>query len=116
MFRLKSISLQFRLFLVGISLLSVLFLDKREVAISLQKPVAEHTVKAATKQLVIKEKVSFEAVASYVALPAAILPDLQTFHFAAPAVVAAKIRTLIVPVAAPLFRRLLVTAISPNAP
>ena len=86
MFRLKSISLQFRLFLVGISLLSVLFLDKREVAICLQKPAAEQTVKASAKQLVIKEKVSFEAVTSYLVLPAAILPDFQSFHFSAPAV------------------------------
>jgi hypothetical protein len=115
MFRLKSISLQFRLFLVGVSLLSVLFLNKREVAISLEKPVPEQTLKAGSRQLVIKEKVSFEAVPSCVVLPQALIPEFFSFEFPAIQVPVA-LQSAVVPVVVPLFQRLLFTAISPNAP
>ena len=74
--RLKAISLQIRFLLLGLSLLSVLSLDKREVAIYLEKPAKEQTVKASPDQLIIKEKVSFEAVTSFIVLPDAIFPDL----------------------------------------
>lgn len=115
MFRLKTISLQLRFFLLGLTLLSVLSLDKREVAIYLEKPASEQTVKASAKQLVIKEKVSFEAVASHLILPDAILP--QTFSFDFPTVcVPDKVVFSVSAVVIPLFQRLLSTAISPNAP
>ncbi|KAA9333667.1 hypothetical protein [Adhaeribacter soli] len=113
--RLKSISLQLRFLLLGLTLLSVLSLDKREVAIRLKKPLTEHTLKASEKQLVVKEKVSFEAVASYLVLPAAILPE--ALYFNAP-FIQAPVSTVsyAVPVVIPLCQRLLAMAISPNAP
>jgi hypothetical protein len=115
MFCLKSISLQLRFLLLGLTLLSVLSLDKREVAIYLEKPATEQTFKASAKQLVVKEKVSFEAVASYLVLPAAILPE--AFHFNFPtARVPFTAFSYAVPVVVPLCKRLLATAISPNAP
>ena len=113
--RLKAISLQIRFLLLGLSLLSVLSLDKREVAIYLEKPAKEQTVKAITDQLIIKEKVSFEAVTSFIVLPDAIFPDLISFDFSlAPA--ARQFITFAVPVASTSFQRLLATSISPNAP
>lgn len=113
--RLKSISLQLRFLLLGLTLLSVLSLDKREVAIYLQKPVSEQTLKASEKQLVVKEKVSFEAVASYLVLPEAVLPEAINFCFPTVRVPLAAV-SYAVPVVVPLCRRLLATAISPNAP
>ena len=113
--RLKAISLQLRFLLLGLSLLSVLSLDKREVAISLEKPAKEHTVKASPDQFVIKEKVSFEAVTSLIVLPEAIFPDFFSFDFAiAPAV--KQFITFAVPVVRTSFERFLVASISPNAP
>lgn len=113
--RLKAISLQLRFLLLGLTLLSVLSLDKREVAIYLKKPAQEKTIKAAPDQLVIKEKVSFEAVTSFIVLPDAIFPDFFSFDFAiTPATPA--FATFAVPVLTPLFKRLLATSISPNAP
>lgn len=115
MFRLKSISLQLRFLLLGLSLLSVLSLDKREIAVYLEKPAAEQTVKVSGKQCIVKEKVSFEAVASSFVLPAAILPDFFSFDF--PTVqIPATVFSYIRPGFAPLFKRLLISAISPNAP
>ena len=115
MFRLKSISLQLRLFLLGLSLLSVLSLDKREVAIYLEKPASEQTVKVSAEQYVLKEKVSFEAVTSILVLPEAILPDLFNFNFPA-APFQKTVFSYTVSAVAPLFKRLLISAISPNAP
>ena len=113
--RLKAISLQIRFLLLGLSLLSVLSLDKREVAIYLEKPAKEQTVKASPDQLIIKEKVSFEAVTSFIVLPDAIFPDLISFDFSlAPS--ARQFITFAVPVASTSFQRLLATSISPNAP
>jgi len=113
--RLKAISLQLRFLLLGLSLLSVLSLDKREVAIYLEKPTQEQTLKASSDQLVIKEKVSFEAVTSFIVLPEAIFPDLFSFDFSiAPA--GRQFVSFAVPVVKTSFQRLLVTSISPNAP
>ena len=115
MFRLKSISLQLRFLLLGLTLLSVLSLDKREVAIYLEKPATEHTFKASPKQVVLKEKVSFEAVTSFLVLPEAILP--ATFHFDfSTATVSETAFSYVIPAVTPIFKRLLATAISPNAP
>jgi hypothetical protein len=113
--RLKSISLQLRFLLLGLTLLSVLSLDKREVAIRLQKPLTEQTFKASEKQVVVKEKVSFEAVASYLVLPAAVLPEAIHFNTS---FIQAPVSTVsyAVPVIIPLCRQLLASAISPNAP
>src|SRR6478735_6331035 len=102
--RLKSISLQLRLFLLGLTLLSVLSLDKREVAIYLKKPAKEQTFKASADKLVIKEKVSFEAVTSFIALPEAIFPDLFTFDFAI-VPVAPKFCAFALPVLTPIIKR-----------
>jgi len=113
--RFKNISLQLRLFLLGLSLLSVLSLDKREVAIYLEKPVAEQAFKASPEQYVLKEKVSFEAVTSFIVLPEAIFPELFSFQFN-PAVASGQFLAFVVPVVSPLFQRLLATSISPNAP
>ena len=113
--RLKAISLQLRFLLLGLSLLSVLSLDKREVAIYLQDPITEQTFKASEEQCVVKEKVSFEAVTSFIVLPEAIFPDLFSFDFSlAPA--AKQFVSFAVPVVGTSFQRLLVTSISPNAP
>lgn len=113
--RLKAISLQIRFLLLGLSLLSVLSLDKREVAIYLEEPLTEQTIKASAKQCVVKEKVSFEAVTSYLVLPEAIFPDLFSFDFSlAPAT--SPFVAFAVPVVGTSFQRLLVTSISPNAP
>ena len=113
--RFKNISLQLRFLLLGLTLLSVLSLDKREVAIYLEKPVTEQRFKAAPEQCVVKEKVSFEAVTSFIVLPEAIFPDLISFDFT-PAVAAPQFVSFAVPVVIPLFQRLLATSISPNAP
>ena len=115
MFRLKTISLQLRLFLLGLSLLSVLSLDKRELAIYLEKPASEQTVKVSAKQYILKEKVSFEAVTSFLVLPAAILPDLFNFNFPT-AHFQQTVFSYAVSAVTPLFQRLLISAISPNAP
>ena len=113
--RLKAISLQLRFLLLGLSLLSVLSLDKREVAIYLEKPAQEQTVKASADQFVIKEKVSFEAVTSFIVIPEAIFPELFSFDFSlAPAT--EQFVSFAVPVIKTSFQRLLVTSISPNAP
>ena len=113
--RLKAISLQLRFLFIGLTLLSVLSLDKREVAICLEKPTQEHAVKASADQFVIKEKVSFEAVTSFIVLPDAIFPDLFSFDFSvAPA--PKQFITFAVPVIKTSFQRFLVTSISPNAP
>ena len=115
MFRLKSISLQLRFLLLGLTLLSVLSLDKREVAIYREKPATENRFKAAAEQCVVKEKVSFEAVTSFIVLPEAIFPDLISFDFT-PLPATKQFFTFAVPVVTPLFKRLLATSISPNAP
>ena len=113
--RLKAISLQIRFLLLGLSLLSVLSLDKREVAVYFEEPATEQAFKASSKQCVVKEKVSFEAVTSFIVLPDAIFPDLISFDFSlAPA--ARQFITFAVPVASTSFQRLLATSISPNAP
>ncbi len=113
--RLKYISLQIRFLLLGLTLLSVLSLDKREVAIYLEKPATAKTFKAAPEQCVVKEKVSFEAVTSFIVLPEAIIPSLISFDFT-PLPAAKQFFTFAVPVLTPLFKRLLATSISPNAP
>ncbi len=113
--RLKSISLQLRFLLLGLTLLSVLSLDKREVAIYLGEPATEQTIKSSAKQFVIKEKVSFEAVTSFIVLPEAIFPDLFSFDFSiAPA--PKQFVAFAVPVVSSTYQRLLATSISPNAP
>ncbi|HSI91333.1 MAG TPA: hypothetical protein VK927_09470 [Adhaeribacter sp.] len=113
---LKSISLQLRFLLLGLTLLSVLSLDKREVAIYLEKPATEQTaLKAAPDQCIVKEKVSFEAVTSFIVLPEAIFPDLISFGFS-PAPSPARFVAAAAPVVTPLFQRLLASSISPNAP
>lgn len=113
--RLKAISLQLRFLFIGLTLLSVLSLDKREVAICLEKPATEQTLKVNPRQFVIKEKVSFEAVTSFIVLPEAIFPDFFSFDFAITPP-ARQFVSFAVPVVTPLFKRLLVTSISPNAP
>ena len=113
--RLKAISLQLRFLFIGLTLLSVLSLDKREVAICLEKPATEQTVKADSRQFVIKEKVSFEAVTSFIVIPEAIFPDFFSFDFTlAPA--ASHFVAFAVPVVFTNYQRLLATSISPNAP
>ena len=113
--RLKAISLQLRFLFIGLTLLSVLSLDKREVAICLEKPNTEHTVKADSRQFVIKEKVSFEAVTSFIVIPEAIFPDFFSFDFTfTPA--PKQFVSFAVPEVSTNYQRLLATSISPNAP
>lgn len=113
--RLKAISLQLRFLFIGLTLLSVLSLDKREVAIYLEKPTSEQTLKVNSRQFVIKEKVSFEAVTSFIVLPEAIFPDFFSFDFTlTPA--PKQFVAFVVPEVYTNYQRLLATSISPNAP
>jgi hypothetical protein len=112
---LKAISLQLRFLFIGLTLLSVLSLDKREVAICLEKPATEQTVKSEARQFILKEKVSFEAVTSFIVLPEAIFPDFFSFNFT-PAPAPKQFIAFAVPVVSATYQRLLATSISPNAP
>ena len=112
---LKNISFHLRFLLLAVSLLSVLSLDKREVAVYLPQQTENQAVKTSGKQCIVKEKVSFEAVTSFIVIPDAILPDIFSFTAAVFTPAAPILNNA--PSAVPaLFTRLLQTAISPNAP
>jgi hypothetical protein len=110
----------FRLFLTAVTLLFVVGLNNREVTTFATAPVksTEHQVnKAAAEQHgTVKQKISFEATYAGIVLPpATILPALFAVVFTGPLSFSLPAYTP-TSLATGIFRRLLTTAISPNAP
>ena len=111
---------QFRVVFTAATLLCALFLNYQEVNLFAAAKPAKAKTEQLTKtekkpDLTIKQKISFEAVTSFILLPAplaAVLPNFQ-FHFIP---VTTEAVLPVISAGLPYISRLLGTALQPNAP